>query len=88
MIVPFHDSLTGFVWCGAFGIPTVAAVGILLFCHLRAVLRRLCRGWCSYPLPSNPALWAVCGPVAGLFLLLFCFKDFPLLFYCVLNHCA
>lgn len=72
MIVPFHDSLTGFVWCGAFGIPTVAAVGILLFCPLRAALRRFAAVVVPvYPLPFNPALWAACGPVAGLFLLLF-----------------
>lgn len=40
MIVPFHDSLTVSFGVVAFGIPTVAAVGILLFCPLRAVLRR------------------------------------------------
>ena len=58
---------------GAFGIPTVAAVGILFVLpsvgRSTAFYRR--GGVLLYPLPPNPALWAVCGPVTGLFLLLF-----------------
>ena len=62
------DSLDRGLAVGAFGIPTVAAVGILF------VLPSVGRSTAFlpvvvslYPLPSNPALWAVCGPVTGFY---------------------
>ena len=46
----------------AFGIPGIAVPGILLFCPLRAVLRRFVPLMALY---YNPRYMAPCGPVAG-----------------------